>query len=102
MPNTMRCRLCSYVGQKFKKLYAHQLSHFPNLTPEELEKNLSKYYSIHHRAKVTTKLAHKSSKNDPISNSIASTRANRIYPKISNDSGMANDDYQYGLNDRED
>lgn len=98
----MKCRLCSYVGQKFKKLYAHQISHFPDLIPEELERNMSKYYSVHHQAKTTTKLTHKSSKIDPLSNIIASTRANRVYPKISNDNGMANDDYQYGLNDRDD
>lgn len=101
MSNVMKCRLCSYVGQKFKKLYAHQLGHFPELTPEELERNMSKYYSVHHRAKTTTSPAYRITKNDPISAHLTLSRSNRNFPKISNDGGMANDDYQYGLNDRD-
>lgn len=101
MGNVMKCRLCSYVGQKFKKLYAHQLSHFPELDPEELEKNMSRYYSVYHRSKSTAQPASHPVKNDPMSAHIASSRAKLVYPKFSTEGGMANDDYQYGLSERD-
>lgn len=101
MTNVMKCRLCSYVGQKFKKLYVHQLTHFPELTAEELERNMSQYYTVHHRSKTTVKPTYKPTKGDPIAKHIASARADRTYPQIRSEGGMANDDYQYGLHDKD-
>ncbi len=101
MGNVMKCRLCSYVGQKLKKLYAHQLIHFPELAPEELERNMSKYYSVYHRSKRATEPTSHPVKNDPMSIHIASSRVKQVYPKFSTEGGMANDDYQYGLSEKD-
>lgn len=101
MGNVMKCRFCSYVGQKFKKLYTHQLTHSPELTAEELEKNMSKYYYVHHRSPTTTPPARHQTKYDPIAAHIALSRTGISYPKYSNEGGMANDDYQHGLNERD-